>query len=421
MNYSKVVLLVIIFFSIFINNLYADPCPKLKVKISIEIDEKAMGKLQHDYGTTGQSLENQIAAEVERLLQGNSEGFKAYSGADVNYQLRVQINTIGNNYWLNTYLESMSTAKYVEHVLLQDVSDIHSGLTKISTEHGNIEALINAYEMKHTTPVRSPIITVAVDPDEISAEEGNDQCKISVKVLHCNGEPAYSINTQYAQKVFFKKETQRGTVKSTFWKNDFVFTQTLKNGVAEADYQLDHSKGTHPGIDKVEIWTYGPRLKIYRTVATIKIKPSKGVLEIEKTAGELGICNFENRCVVQLPFKMIESKDSENYEIKGGESNRISYKLKCQGCNVITGTFWAKITGGVLDIKRKPKNPLSLSFEIFRDNEVHKITCRQPPLVIPRGDQAQMDMKLYNWPLIDGYSEQIGVFKYTIHLGRVSH
>ena len=179
-----------------------------------------------------------------------------------------------------------------------------------------------------------------------------------------------------------------------------------------------------------EIWIQVHALdRLYRlnivereqTVADNKIKPREGISEIEKTAGELGICNFENRCVVQLSFKMIESKDSENYEIKGGESNRIPYKLKCQGCNVFTGTFWAKITGGVLDIKRNPKNPLSLSFEIFRDNEVHKITCMQPPLVMPRGEQAQMDMKLYNWPLIDGYSEQIGVFKYTIHLGKPSN
>ena len=421
MTYCKVFLLLMIFSTIFIINLYAGPCPDLKVKIKIEIHENAMEKMQHDYGTTGKSLENQIIAEVERLFQGNSEGFEFYSGADADYQLRVQINTIGDNYWLNTYLQSMSTAKYAEQVYLPEVSDIHSGLTRISAEHGNIEALLKAYEMKHTTPVRDPTITVAVDPDEISAEEGNDQCKITVKVLHCNGEPAYYVNTRYSQKVFFKKETQRGKVKSTFWKSDFVFTQTLKNGVAEANYQLDHSKGTHPGIDKVEIWTYGPRLKIYKTFAIIKIKPSDGILEIEKLSGELPACNFENRCVVQLPFEMIKSKDSENYEIKGGASNRTAYTLKCRGCNVITGTFWAKITGGVLDIKRKPKKPLSLSFEIFRDNEVHKITCRQPPLEIPRDKQQQMDMKLHNWPLIDGYSEQIGVFKYTIHLGRASY
>ena len=75
----------------------------------------------------------------------------------------------------------------------------------------------------------------------------------------------------------------------------------------------------------------------------------------------------------------------------------------------------------MLDMERNPRKPLSLSFEILRDNEVHTITCRQPPLVMPRNKQAQMGMKLYNWPLIDGYSEQIGVFKYTIHLGKASY
>jgi len=218
---------------------------------------------------------------------------------------------------------------------------------------------------------------------------------------------------KWHQRVYFSRETSRGTVTGQGDQDS--------NGIVTADYKLDYSKGTHPGKDTIKIWTKGYCGREYTTEAVIKIKPHDGILEIEKTAGELGICNFENRCVVQIPFEMIESKDSENYEIKGGESNRISYKLKCQGCNVITGTFWAKITGGVLDMERKPKKPLSLSFEILRDNEVHTITCREPPLVMPRGEQAQMDMKLYNWPLIDGYSEKIGVFKYTIYLGRAYH
>ena len=206
MTHFKVVLLFIVFSLIFINNLYAGPCPKLKVKIKIEIHKNAMEKMQHDYGTTGKSLENQIIAEVERLFQGNSEGFEFYSGADADYQLRVRVDKIGNNYWLNTYLESMSTAKIVEQVLLQEVSDIHSGLTKISTEHGNIEALLKAYEMKHTTPVRDPTMTVAVDPDEISADDRTRyweplQARHLLGKTQCEGPSPYKDCGRYNQHV----------------------------------------------------------------------------------------------------------------------------------------------------------------------------------------------------------------------------
>jgi hypothetical protein len=411
MTSYKTFLLVQVFCLFFINTVFANPCPKPKVKILVEINENSLQMLQDDYGfKTEQGWKNELASRAEGVLKENAEGFDAYKGPDcADFRLVIKITEVKSfNYLITSELYGMGKGYIIDEVQIRKGADLDSLVSESVGRFGNIDALIKAREDMHPWPARNPSFKVTVDPEEISPQEGSDRSKIHVKVFHCNGKLA-----KKRQRVYFSRETSRGTVTGQGDQGS--------NGIVTADYKLDYSKGTHPGKDIVKIWTEGYCKRKYTTEAVIKIKPREGILEIEKTAGELGICNFEKRCVVQIPFEMIKSKDSENYEIKGGESNRISYKLKCQGCNVITGTFWAKITGGVLDIKRKPKNPLSLSFEIFRDNEVHKITCRQPPLVMPRGEQAQMDMKLYNWPLTDGYSEQTGVFKYTIHLGKASH
>ena len=412
MTSYKTFLLVQVFCLLFIHTVFANPCPKPKVKIMVEINENSLDMLQDDYGfKTEQGWKNELASRAEEVLKENAEGFESYKGSDcADFRLVIKISEVKSFYYhITSELYGMGEGYIIDEVQIRKGADLDSLISESVGRFGDIEALIKAREAAHPWPARNPSFEVTVDPEEISPQEGSDSCKIYVKVFHCNDKLARTHQT-----VYFSKKTSRGTVDTGQGVQD-------SKGIVDATYKLDYSKGTHPGKDIVKIWTEGYCRRKYTTEAVIKIKPHEGILEIEKTADGLGICNFENRCVVQLPFEMIESKDSENYEIKGGESNRISYKLKCQGCNVITGTFWAKITGGILDIEHKPKKPLSLSFEIFRDNEVHKITCRQPPLVIPRGEQAQMDMKLYNWPLIDGYSEQIGVFKYTIHLGRASH
>jgi hypothetical protein len=392
---------------------FANPCPKPKVKIMVEINENSLDMLQDDYGfKTEQGWKNEIASRVEGHLAKNADDFEAYKGPDcADFRLVISITeTESFNYWVTSKMYGMGKGYIIDEVQIRKGADLDSLISESVGRFGNIEEMIKAREASHPWPARNPSFEVRVDPEEISPQAGSDSSIISVKVFHCNGKLAKA-----KQIIYYSTETSRGTV------NTYMGTGAESTGGAlTAKYKLDYSKGTHPGKDTVKIWTEGYCSRKYTTEAVIKIKPRDGILEIEKTSGELGICNFENRCVVQIPFEMIESKDSENYEIKGGESNRISYKEKCQGCNEITGTFWARITGGMLDMERNPKNPLSLSFEILRDNEVHTITCRQPPLVMPRDKQAQMSMKLRNWPLIDGYSEQIGVFKYTLHLGRKS-
>jgi len=389
---------------------FAGPCPKPKVKILVEINKNALQMLQDDYGfKTEQGWKNEFTSRAEGILKENAEGFESYKGQDcADFRLVIKITEVKSfNYFVTSELYGMGKGYIIDEVQIRKGADLDSLVSESVGRFGNIEALIKAREAAHPWPARNPSFQVTVDPEEISPEIGSDRSKIHVKVFHCNGKLVKS-----HQRVYFSRETSRGTVTGQVDQGS--------NGIATADYRLDYSKGTHPGKDIVKIWTEGYCRRKYNTEAFIRIKPHDGVLEIEKNAGEPAGCNFEKRCVVQIPFEMKKSKDSENYEIKGGESNRTAYKLKCRGCNEITGTFWAKITGGVLDIEGKPKNPLSLSFEFFRDNEIHKITCRKPPIVIPRGKQQQMDMKLYDWPLIDGYSQQIGVFKYTIYLGRAS-
>ena len=399
-------------FSLVIANIvFANPCPKPKVKILVEINENSLDMLQDDYGfKTEQGWKNEIALRVEGHLAKNADDFEAYKGPDcADFRLVISITeTESFNYWVTSKLHGMGKGYITDKVEIRKGADLDSLISESVGRFGKIEELIKAREDSHPWPARDPTFEVTVDPDEISPQEGSDSSIISVKVFHCNGKLAGA-----RQIIYYSTETSRGTV------NTYMGTGAESTGGAlTAKYKLDYSKGTHPGKDIVEIWTEGYCNKKYSTEAVIRIKPRDGILEIEKNSS--GFCSFKNRCVVQLPFEMIESEDSDNYEIRGGESNRIPYKEECQGCNEITGTFWARITGGMLDMERNPKKPLSVSFEILRDNEVHTITCREPPLIMPRDKQQQMSMKLHNWPLIDGYSEQIGVFKYTLHLGRAS-
>ena len=412
MSPYKIFSMVQVFCFVIANIVFANPCPKPKVKILVEINENSLDMLQDDYGfKTEQGWKNEIASRVEGHLAKNDDDFEAYKGPDcADFRLVISITeTESFNYWVSSKLYGMGKGYIIDENQIRKGADLDSLISESVERFGKIEELIKAREDSHPWPARNPTFEVTVDPDEISPQKGSDSSIISVKVFHCNGKLA-----GVRQIIYFSRETSRGTV-DTYMGTGAEST----GGALTAKYKLDYSKGTHPGKDIVEIWTEGYCKKKYSTEAVIKIKPRDGILEIEKNSS--GICRFENRCVVQLPFEMIESEDSDNYEIRGGESNRISYKEECQGCNEITGTFWARITGGMLDMERNPTKPLSLSFEILRDNEVHTITCRQPPLVMPRDKQAQMSMKLYNWPLIDGYSEQIGVFKYTIHLGKASN
>ena len=404
---QRAFLLILIFLTFFINTIFADPCPRPKVKIEIEIGKDVLKMIQDDYGfKTEQGWKNEVASKVEKTLKENSEGIEIYKGQECpDFRLNISLKTNESfHYWVTSSLVGMGKGYIIDELQIRRGTDIDSLLSQSVKRFGDIGALIKAREEKHPWPARNPSFKVTVDPQEISPKKGDDQSTISVKVFHCNGKLA-----DFKQEVYFSTETSRGKVN---WKQNIPG----KNGAVVATYKLDYSKGTHPGTDKIKIWTHGYCKKEYATEAIIKIKPSKGILEIEKTGSELGICHFESRCVVQLPFEMVQSKNSENYEIKGGDSNRISYKLKCKGCNVITGTFWARVTGGVLDLENNPEKPLSISFEIFRDNEIHKITCVKPPIIMRRKKQQYMNMKLYKWPLTDRYSEQIGVFKYTLYL-----
>ncbi len=390
------------------------PCPKPRVKILVEITERSLTMLQNDYGfKTVQGWHDEVAATAEGRLRDSAEGFEAYKGSDCpDFRLVLSLSESDSaRYFLSTKLVGMGKAYIIDEVRISEGGDLASSLSESVGRIGDIEELIRAREDAHPWPARDPRFEVTVDPEAISPHEGDDTSKISVRIFHCNGKLV-----PLQQTVYFVKPSSRGEVNTPH-----ATAGRGANGTVDVKYKLDYSRGTHPGKDIVEIWTHGYCKKRYTTQAVIRIKPREGRLEIEKNLSELGICGFEGRCVVQVPFEMIESESSENYEIKGGESKRPPYKLSCPGCNVITGDFWARITGGRLDMERKPENPLSLSFEIFRDNEVHTIDCRQPPLVMPRGKQQQMSMKLHSWPLVDGHSEQIGVFRYTLHLGRESN
>jgi len=138
-------------------------------------------------------------------------------------------------------------------------------------------------------------------------------------------------------------------------------------------------------------------------------------LEIQKCLEGVG-CTYQKPCKVTVPFETRCQDKSGLCEIEGKGSAQVPYKI-IYGGNCFTGTFGAEIVGGRLDFEKDPDHPLSLTLKIWRDNEVHFMpSCENPILTLPRGERAQMDMTLYSWPLVDGYSKRIGVFKYTLHL-----
>lgn len=71
--------------------------------------------------------------------------------------------------------------------------------------------------------------------------------------------------------------------------------------------------------------------------------------------------------------------------------------------------------GVVAKVKKHPKSEL-LQREFQGRCRGH--SCENPILTLSRGEPVQMDMALSNWPLIDGYSNRIGVFKYTLHFDK---
>ncbi len=212
--------------------------------------------------------------------------------------------------------------------------------------------------------------------------------------------------------------SQFGDVLALFEQGALTYTQTDPSGHAHADYRLDRSRGTHPGTDTVKVWTHGQRLRMTRAHAEIKIVSWKGRREIEKSPEMLGmgLCTYESKCVVHAPFHIARSDSAKGHEIVGEGPDTIPYRLVC-GANCLTGDFGAMVVGGSLDAEGETGPTIRVQLKIWRDNEVHFVpTCEQPMMTIPRGERAEMETELYDWPLIDGHSKQIGVFTYTLHL-----
>ncbi|NNG00910.1 MAG: hypothetical protein HKM93_16095 [Desulfobacteraceae bacterium] len=373
----------------------------------MEITEASLQMLQDDYGfKTEQGWKNEISSKAEEIISKNSDGLEVRKEPGcADYRITLSIDTVETfNYFITSKMVDMGRAYIIDEVQIKKGADFDAMLSKSIERFGDIADLIKTREEEHPWPARNPRLEITLSPPEVSFQAGKDQSIITVRVFHCNGKLV-----RLKQPVYFSVETARGKIDT------HQGTQG-DDGFVTATYNLDPAKGTHPGKDVINVRTNGFCGRRYTKEAEIKIKPYEARLMIEKNPS---VCTFENRCVVQIPFKMIETKDPEIYDIKENVSNRISYEQKCAECNEISGTFWAKLNSGKLDLKRNPKRPLTLSFEIFRDNEVLKISCKQPPIIIPR-KQQQMDMALRKWPLIDGYSEQIGVFTYTLYLGKAS-
>jgi len=434
MNIKRWVVLFLLFIPIqlFSQTTDAGPCSKPKVIVMVQIGETALNhNLRIDFGEQpaelwnselGKFAKSQIDSISENVdvssideIYLSAENDKHYlknhpeiqDALKSDYLFRIGIYQLGDNYQLYVYLTSIDST-IIAKMVSSNGRYLSDELQKAISKFGDLRKLIDKHEKKFPETPRDPKLDVTVAPEVLEPKKGKDSCTISVKVTDCRGMLTY--RKFHKHKVFFERETRRGKVK-TGVKSGYSLTRS--NGVATATYHLDYSKGTGTGLDTVKIWTFGRGRKKYEAEAKIKII-SDGKLKIEKSLGGVG-CSYEKPCKVMIPFEVKCPDTSGPCEIEGKGSAQVPYKLVCGG-NCFTGTFGAGIVGGKLDLEKDPEHPLSLTLKIWRDNEVHFMpSCENPILTLPRGERAQMDMALYSWPLVDGYSKRIGVFKYTLH------
>lgn len=209
-----------------------------------------------------------VLAEQEQLLVENpgAEVDVSTAGKMVNadYILSFSHSTLGSKYVMSSTLLDIDRVQAVQRASTSG-SNKDSVLSNLIFSQGDIGATIRAWEMNKLPP-RDPIISLTLEPDTVTLEEGKNEATIKARVVDCKGNPVEGA------RVYFDHITDRGYVKAEGGAehySSYVYSTTDGDGNAEATYVLN--KGSKAGKDVVDIFVKARGNKKVHQKAVIKI------------------------------------------------------------------------------------------------------------------------------------------------------
>lgn len=209
-----------------------------------------------------------VLAEQEQLLKENpgSEVDVSAAGQMVNadYILSFSHSTLGSEYVMSSTLLDVDRVQAVQRASTSG-NNKDSVLSNLLFSQGDIGATIRAWEINKLPP-RDPTISLTLDPDTVTLEEGKNEATIKARVVDCKGNPVEGA------RVYFDHITDRGYVKAEGGAehySSYVYSTTDGNGDAEATYVLH--KGSKAGKDTVDIFVKARGNKKVHQEAIVKI------------------------------------------------------------------------------------------------------------------------------------------------------
>ena len=227
---------------------------------------------------SNQDIGNLLEFERQRLLLGEAGGtgaeYRELIGEKVNaeYISTLQVSAVSSRYIVTASLIDVDLGILVKktYVEVSAVDELPDAVGTVVGQLGDLVTLISSHEEKYPVPPRDPSLTVSVNPESISTEEGKDRCNITVEVRNCRGEAVEGA------KVYFREYTTRGHVQGekeaeNYGLHDYQASVTDSEGIARAVYRLDVSKGKKAGKDRVQILTEARGQKKVSSEAEIDI------------------------------------------------------------------------------------------------------------------------------------------------------
>ncbi len=259
-----------------------DSCSKPKVYLMVgppwnisQVDQELVTKYQRMIKQSSTNVMiysysdvRNVLAEQEQLLVENPGAEVDFSAAgkmvNADYILSFSHSTLGSKYVMTSTLLDVDRVQAVQRASTSG-SNKDSVLSTLIFSQGDVGATIRAWEMNKLPP-RDPIISLTLDPDTVTLEEGKNEANIKVRVVDCKGNPVEGA------RVYFDHITDRGYVKAEGGAehySSYVYSTTDGDGNAEATYVLH--KGSKAGKDTVDIFVKARGNKKVHQKAVIKI------------------------------------------------------------------------------------------------------------------------------------------------------
>ncbi|MDH7594292.1 MAG: hypothetical protein QHG99_08090 [Methanomicrobiales archaeon] len=305
-------------------------CSKPKVFVSVSLSEDAVALLQERAdlkGLSPEGIKRYMSMRLSQTLRRISHDVEIYSYEEVifaldemeryiaehpggkadtsmlmpylqiEYAYHVRVDSAGSNYYVFSSLTERASNLVAGCYKRGEGDDLEEILDGMAEQHGDLGGIIERFELDHPILPRDPTIEVNVDPQSVSPEdELSRKAVVIATVRDCRGRPAFGILGGCSLKVFFQKNSERGTVKTTFaavsydmiqerayaaknWTMDY----TRPGGIAHGHYTL--TKGTEAGEDRITIVTYGLGGK--KTTATARVKIRGIGIEVEPEKSEI--------------------------------------------------------------------------------------------------------------------------------------